>query len=116
MFKEGSTFRDGSVEALAQDALNFMAHLDIERFSVVGHDWGARTTYTLAALAPERLNAIAAISLSYSPNSAFPVPPFEQSRAWWYQWFMSMDRGAQAVRDVCQLRACGDRISIHASA
>jgi pimeloyl-ACP methyl ester carboxylesterase len=38
-----------------------------------------------------------ALSLGYSPHGAFPVPPFEQSRAWWYQWFMSVDRGAQAV-------------------
>jgi pimeloyl-ACP methyl ester carboxylesterase len=27
------------------------------------------------------------------------VPPFEQSRAWWYQWFMSVDRGAEAVAE-----------------
>lgn len=50
-------------------------------------------------MVPERLDAIAALSLGYSPKGSFPVPPFEQSRAWWYQWFMSVDRGADAVRD-----------------
>jgi pimeloyl-ACP methyl ester carboxylesterase len=96
-FLADSICRDGRTEALAQDALDLMDALRIERFSVVGHDLGARTAYALAAIAPERLETIAAISLGYSPRGAFPVPPFEQSRAWWYQWFMSVDRGAEAV-------------------
>lgn len=37
--------------ALAQNALELMNELGVERFSVVGRDWGARTGYTLAALA-----------------------------------------------------------------
>lgn len=74
-----------------------MDALKIERFSVVGHDWGARIAYALAAIAPKRLETIAALSLGYAPRGAFSVPPFEQSRAWWYQWFMSVDRGAEAV-------------------
>jgi pimeloyl-ACP methyl ester carboxylesterase len=96
-FRSSSTRRDGRTEALAQDALDLMDALRVERFSVVGHDWGARTAYALAAIAPERLETIAAISVGYTPRGAFPVPPFEQSRAWWYQWFMSVDHGAEAV-------------------
>ena len=37
--------------------------------------------------------------MGYSPRGAFPVPGFRQSRAWWYQWFMSVDRGAEAVAE-----------------
>lgn len=96
-FLSPSTCRDGRIEALAQDALELMDALKIERFSVVGHDWGARIAYALAAIAPKRLETIAALSLGYAPRGAFSVPPFEQSRAWWYQWFMSVDRGAEAV-------------------
>jgi pimeloyl-ACP methyl ester carboxylesterase len=96
-FLSNSTFRDGRTEALAQDALDLVNALGIRRFSVVGHDWGARIAYALAAIAPERLEAIVALSLGYSPRGAFPVPSFEQSRAWWYQWFMSVDRGAEAI-------------------
>jgi pimeloyl-ACP methyl ester carboxylesterase len=84
---------------VAQDALDLTRVLGIDRFSVVGHDWGARTAYTLAALVPERLDSIAALSLAYSPKGTFPVPPFKQSRAWWYQWFMSVDCGADSVRE-----------------
>jgi pimeloyl-ACP methyl ester carboxylesterase len=96
-FRSPSTCRDGRTEALAQDALDLMDELDISQFHVIGHDWGARAAYALAALAPERLKSVVALSLGYSPRGEFPVPPFEQSRAWWYQWFMSTDGGAAAV-------------------
>jgi pimeloyl-ACP methyl ester carboxylesterase len=90
--------RDGSAVALAQDALDFVDRLRWSSFAVVGHDWGARAAYTLAAIAPERLSSITALALAYSPRGAFPTPSFPQSRRWWYQWFMTTDRGAEAVR------------------
>jgi pimeloyl-ACP methyl ester carboxylesterase len=98
-FKDGATFRDGSAEALAQDALDFVAALGVERFGVVGHDWGARVAYTLAATVPDRLDGIAALSLGYAPQGVFKVPPFEQSRTWWYQWFMAVDLGRDEVAE-----------------
>ena len=97
-FLSGDTIRDGSAVALAQDAIDLADNLGWEEFSVVGHDWGARAAYTLAALFPERLSTITALALSYSPRGDFPTPAFEQSRRWWYQWFMTTDRGAEAVR------------------
>ena len=98
-FRDATTFRDGSTAALAQDALDLMDTLGIARCAVVGHDWGARVAYALAAVAPQRLSSIAALSVGYTPYGAFPVPAFEQSRAWWYHWFMSVDRGAEIVRN-----------------
>jgi pimeloyl-ACP methyl ester carboxylesterase len=97
-FLSADTIRDGSAVALAQDAIDVANHLGWAAFSVVGHDWGARTAYTLAALFPERLSTITALALSYSPRGRFPTPTFEQSRRWWYQWFMTTDRGSEAVR------------------
>lgn len=47
---------------------------------------------------PERLSTVTALALSYSPRGRLPTPTFEQSRRWWYQWFMTTDRGAEAVR------------------
>jgi pimeloyl-ACP methyl ester carboxylesterase len=96
-FRSARTVRDGRTAALAADAIELMDGLGIARFAVAGHDWGARIAYALAALIPERLTAIAALSLGYSPRGAFPVPAFRQSRAWWYQWFLAVDRGAAAV-------------------
>jgi pimeloyl-ACP methyl ester carboxylesterase len=97
-FLSVNPIRDGSAVALAQDAIDLADSLGWEEFSVVGHDWGARVAYTLAALFPERLSTITALALSYSPRGEFPTPGFEQSRRWWYQWFMTTDRGAEAVR------------------
>jgi pimeloyl-ACP methyl ester carboxylesterase len=92
------TIRDGSAVALVQDAMDLADHLGWTKFSLVGHDWGARIAYTLAALFPARVSTISALALSYSPGGRFPTPTFEQSRHWWYQWFMTTDRGAEAVR------------------
>jgi pimeloyl-ACP methyl ester carboxylesterase len=97
-FLSDQTFRDGSGIALAQDAIDLADALQLERFAVVGHDWGARAAYTLAALWPERVKAIAALSLSFQPRSRFHIPDFEQSRRFWYQWFQCTDGGAEAVR------------------
>jgi pimeloyl-ACP methyl ester carboxylesterase len=97
-FHSRDTIRDGSAVALAQDAIDLADHLGWSRFSVVGHDWGARVAYTLAALFPERLSSVTAMALSYSPRGQFPTPTFEQSRRWWYQWFIATDGGAEAVR------------------
>jgi len=97
-FLSVDTIRDGSAVALAQDAITLADHLGWKKFSVVGHDWGARIAYTLAALFPERLSSIVALALSYSPFGRFPTPTFDQSRRWWYQWFMTTDQGAEAVR------------------
>lgn len=97
-FRSPESLRDGSGVALAQDAMDLVDRLDWDKFSVVGHDWGGRATYILAALFPERLLGAATLALAYSPRGEFPTPPFEQSRRWWYQWFMTTDRGAAAVR------------------
>jgi pimeloyl-ACP methyl ester carboxylesterase len=97
-FISPDTLRDGSGVALAQDAIDIADALGFERFSVIGHDWGARTAYTLAALWPRRLASSTALSLSYSPGGRFATPTFEQSQRWWYQWFMSTEPGAAAVR------------------
>jgi pimeloyl-ACP methyl ester carboxylesterase len=86
---------------MAQDALDLADALDLEDFVVVGHDWGARIAYALAILAPERVTKIAAMSVGWQPGE-LPTPNFEQSRKYWYQWFMSTERGAQAVAKDCK--------------
>jgi pimeloyl-ACP methyl ester carboxylesterase len=96
-FRSAGTFRDGTAVALAQDVIDLANALNIERFAVVGHDWGARTAYTLAALFPARLTSIAALSVAYQPGGVFNVPDFEQSRRFWYQWLMCVDRARETI-------------------
>jgi pimeloyl-ACP methyl ester carboxylesterase len=97
-FLSADTVRDGSGVALAQDAIDFADALGIAQFDVVGHDWGARAAYTLAALFPQRVRSIAALALAFQPRGAFVLPDFSQARRFWYQWFMSLDDAPAAVR------------------
>jgi pimeloyl-ACP methyl ester carboxylesterase len=96
-FLSGRTPRVGSSIALAQDAIDFADQLGLDRFAVVGHDWGARTAYTLAALFPQRITRIVALSVAFQPRGLFQVPGFDQSRRFWYQWFQCIDAGADKV-------------------
>ena len=98
-FLSNATLRDGSGVAIAQDALDLVQVLGWERFAVVGHDWGGRAAYILAAIAPERLTSITALAIGYAPRGRFATPTFAQSRRWWYQWFVTTEGGAAAVRE-----------------
>ena len=98
-FLSEETPRVGSGVALAQDAIDLADALGLGRFAVVGHDWGARAAYTLAALFPERISSVSALALGYQPGGRFKVPSFEQSRKFWYQWFLCVDGGAEKVRE-----------------
>jgi pimeloyl-ACP methyl ester carboxylesterase len=97
-FLDPTTPRVGSGVALAQDAIDLLDVLHLGRVAVVGHDWGARTAYTLAALFPERITAIATLALAYQPRGEFTLPGFAQARLFWYQWFQCTEAGAAAVR------------------
>ena len=89
--------RTGNSGILAMDAIALMDGLGVDRFAVVGHDWGSNIAEALAVGWPERVERIA--MLSTPPRlGGMPTPPFEQSQRYWYHWFMATERGAQAVR------------------
>jgi pimeloyl-ACP methyl ester carboxylesterase len=97
-FLSDNTPRFGGGVALAQDAIDLADALGVDRFAVVGHDWGARAAYTIEALFPQRLSAVAALALGYQPGGIFKIPDFQQSRRFWYQWFQCIDGGMETVR------------------
>lgn len=97
-FLSADTMRFGHAVALAQDAIDLADRLGLDHFAVVGHDWGARAAYTLAALFPARISRIVAMALAFQPGGRFSLPAFSQARRFWYQWFMTLDQGAEAVR------------------
>jgi pimeloyl-ACP methyl ester carboxylesterase len=97
-FLSPDTVRDGRGIALAHDAIDLADALGIGSFAVVGHDWGARAAYTLAALFPHRVTSITGIALAFQPRAKFQIPPFPQARRFWYQWLMALDQGADEVR------------------
>src|SRR4029077_3897887 len=81
--------------ALAQDLLDFADSLAIDKFLLVGHDWGARTAYSVAVLAPQRLAQLVALSTPYLMFQGKRESP-EQIRAYWYQWYFNTERGRAA--------------------
>ena len=90
--------RSGEMVAMAQDAIDLADALKLETFAVVGHDWGARIAYVLAAVHPERATRICALSVGWQPGE-LPTPALEQVRKYWYQWFMATERGAETVKN-----------------
>lgn len=64
---------DYSAHALGTDALALAAALGHERFSLVGHDWGALAAYAAANLSPARIIRLATIAIPH-PRSIPPDP------------------------------------------
>jgi pimeloyl-ACP methyl ester carboxylesterase len=96
-FLSSATPRVGSGVALAQDAIDLADAIGLDRFAVVGHDWGARVAYTLAVLFPERITNISGLALTFQPGGRFVMPAFGQARRFWYQWLMCAPAGAAKI-------------------
>jgi pimeloyl-ACP methyl ester carboxylesterase len=97
-FLSADAKRSGEIVAMAQDAIDLADALQLNRFAVVGHDWGARIAYVLAIVAPERVQKIVAISVGWQPGD-LPTPGLKQAQAYWYQWFLTTERGREAMRN-----------------
>lgn len=67
---------------LVGDALGVLDHLGVERTIVVGHDWGAAVAWVLAALAPDRVERLIALSVGHP--TAFATAGYEQREKSWY--------------------------------
>lgn len=94
-FLSSETFRNGQQSAVAVDIINLMDALKIEKATIAGFDWGARTADIIAALWPDRCKAIVSVSgyLIGTPDSnKKPLPP-KAELAWWYQFYFATERG-----------------------
>lgn len=89
--------RTGQPVAFAQDIIDLADKLRLKRFHYVGHDWGARAGYALAALFPQRLKSLVVVSVPFQPGPA-ELPPFPQARAFWYQWLLCTQPGEKRFR------------------
>jgi pimeloyl-ACP methyl ester carboxylesterase len=98
-FHSAQTPRSGQLVALGKDVLDLADAMGLERFDVVGHDWGARAAYIAAALAPERVRHCVAISVGWGTNDPGQRLPLKQVQNYWYHWYMALDRGAALLRD-----------------
>jgi pimeloyl-ACP methyl ester carboxylesterase len=65
----------------------------IERAHIVGHDWGAAVAWALAAVAPERVDHLAALSVGHP--SSFRAGGFEQNEKSWYMLLFQFEGVAE---------------------
>ncbi len=70
---------------IGEDAVRLLDALGAEQAVLVGHDWGAAVTYRAAALAPDRVRAIAAVGIPH-PSTLKPSPAL----AWKARHFLTL--------------------------
>ena len=94
-FLSDSTMRNGQPAAIAADIVALMDALGIDKATIAGFDWGARTANIIAALWPERVKAMVSVSgylIGSQQAGKMPLPPKAELQ-WWYQFYFATDRG-----------------------
>ncbi|SEC78658.1 Tat (twin-arginine translocation) pathway signal sequence [Rhizobiales bacterium GAS191] len=94
-FLSNATPRNGQPSAIAVDTIALMDALKVEKATIAGCDWGARTANIMAALWPERCNAMVSVSgylIGSQEAGKMPLPP-KAELEWWYQYYLATERG-----------------------
>ena len=94
-FLSSETVRNGQQSVVALDIIALMDALKIEKATLAGFDWGARTADIIAALWPERCKALISVSgylIGSQEAGKAPLPP-EAELQWWYQFYFATERG-----------------------
>ena len=98
-FLTAETPRSGEQAALGADLLDFMDALKIERAVLGGYDWGGRAACVVAALRPERAQALISGNSYNIQNIARAMEPASASEeaAFWYQYYFHSERGRRGL-------------------
>lgn len=91
--------RSGEQAALAADLLALMDALKIERATLAGYDWGGRAGCIVAALWPERVDALVSgnsYNIQNIARAMEPASPREEA-ALWYQYYFHNERGRRGL-------------------
>jgi pimeloyl-ACP methyl ester carboxylesterase len=94
-FLSNEAFRNGEQAAVAVDIIDLMDALKIEKATLAGFDWGARTGDIIAALWPERCKALVSVSgylIGSQETGKLPLPPKAELQ-WWYQYYFATENG-----------------------
>jgi pimeloyl-ACP methyl ester carboxylesterase len=95
-FRDPNAVRNGEPAALAQDVVDLMDALKIDKAILAGYDWGARSADIVAALWPERVKGLVSVSgylIGSQESGRQPLPPKAELQ-WWYQFYFATERGA----------------------
>jgi pimeloyl-ACP methyl ester carboxylesterase len=96
-FLSSDTFRNGQPSAVALDTIALMDVLKIQKATLAGFDWGARSANIIAALWPERCKAMVSVSgylIGSQESGKIPLPPSAELQ-WWYQYYFATERGRE---------------------
>jgi pimeloyl-ACP methyl ester carboxylesterase len=94
-FLSDDTVRNGEQAVIAVDTIALMDALKIQKAIIGGFDWGSRTAAIMAALWPDRVKALVAVSGYIIVNlkaNLQPLPP-KAELGWWYQYYFATERG-----------------------
>jgi pimeloyl-ACP methyl ester carboxylesterase len=94
-FLSDDTLRNGQQAVLAVDVIAHMDALGIEKAILAGFDWGGRSADIVAALWPDRCQALVSVSgylIGSQAAGAVPLPPAAE-HVWWYQYYFATERG-----------------------
>jgi pimeloyl-ACP methyl ester carboxylesterase len=94
-FLSSETPRNGQQSVVALDVIALMDALKIQKATIGGFDWGARSADIVAALWPERCKALVSVSgylIGSQQAGKAPLPPKAELQ-WWYQYYFATDRG-----------------------
>jgi pimeloyl-ACP methyl ester carboxylesterase len=70
-----AAIEDYDILSLCGDLAGLLDALGEQQASVVGHDWGANVAWWMAAIHPERVSAVAGLSVPFVPRApAAPIP------------------------------------------
>jgi pimeloyl-ACP methyl ester carboxylesterase len=94
-FLSSATMRNAQQSAVGLDIIALMDALQIQKATVAGFDWGARTADVMAVLWPERCKGIVSVSgylISSPAGNQTPLPP-QGASAFWYQYYFATELG-----------------------
>jgi pimeloyl-ACP methyl ester carboxylesterase len=94
-FLSSETVRNGQQSVVAVDIIALMDALKIDKATIAGFDWGARTACIMAALWPQRCKAMVSVSgylIGNQESGKMPLPPKAELQ-WWYQYYFATERG-----------------------
>lgn len=86
---------DYALALIVRDVVALLDALEIRRAHVVGHDWGAAVAWLVAALFPERVDHLVAISVGY-PGAA-GRPRLEDLQKGWYRLLLQFEGVAEKL-------------------
>jgi pimeloyl-ACP methyl ester carboxylesterase len=98
-FLSGETLRSGEQAALGADLKALMDALGFERAVLGGYDWGGRAACVVAALWPERVEALVSANSYNIQDIAHSLEPASaaEEATFWYQYYFHSERGRRGL-------------------